>query len=111
MSGFLEVLKGSAEFEKISGCLESRRLPMGVIGLSQVHKAHYISSLIEKLGEYIKKGLDFSDLTWYNTLIKCEEQKPVGWKEPIRELPVGARQRWRPSRIHSVSSALNQRDL
>ncbi len=55
MSGFLKVLKGSDEFEKISRCIADNRLPMGVIGLSQVHKAHYISSLIESLGD--KKAL------------------------------------------------------
>ena len=49
MSGFSKVLKGSTEFEKIYSCLINRRLPMGVIGLSQVHKAHYISALIEEM--------------------------------------------------------------
>ena len=48
MSGFLSILKGSEEFEKIALCIKNRRLPMGVIGLSQIHKAHYISSLVEQ---------------------------------------------------------------
>lgn len=47
MSGFLKVLKGSDEFEKIISSITNKRLPMGVIGLSQVHKAHYISSVAE----------------------------------------------------------------
>lgn len=51
MSGFLKVLKGSDEFEKLVFSVQNKRLPMGVIGLSQVHKAHYISSLIEQIGD------------------------------------------------------------
>ncbi len=49
MSGFSGVLKGTIEYESIKNALETERLPMGVIGLSQVHKAHYISSLCESL--------------------------------------------------------------
>lgn len=55
MSGFTKILKGSDEFEKISASIKNRRLPMGVIGLSQVHKAHYISALIEEMKD--KKAL------------------------------------------------------
>ncbi len=49
MSGFTKILKGSDEFEKILYSINNHRLPMGVIGLSQVHKAHYISALTEHL--------------------------------------------------------------
>jgi len=49
MSGFTKILKGSDEFEKILHSINNRRLPMGVIGLSQVHKAHYISALAEQI--------------------------------------------------------------
>lgn len=51
MSGFLKILNGSDEFEKLVSSVSGKRLPMGVIGLSQVHKAHYISSLVEKLSD------------------------------------------------------------
>ena len=47
MSGFTKILKDSDEFAKIASSIENHRLPMGVIGLSQVHKAHYISALTE----------------------------------------------------------------
>ena len=49
MSGFTGILKGNSEFERISSCITKSRLPMGVIGLAQVHKAHYIAALNESL--------------------------------------------------------------
>lgn len=55
MSGFSKILKGSDEFEKILYSVNNCRLPMGVIGLSQVHKAHYISAVIEQFKD--KKAL------------------------------------------------------
>lgn len=55
MSGFYKVLKGSEEFEKIHTSVLNKRLPLGIIGLSQVHKAHYIASLVECMGD--KKAL------------------------------------------------------
>ncbi len=54
MSGFSEVLSSSTEYLTIKNALKSHTVPMGIIGLSQVHKAHYISSLMEDLSE---KGL------------------------------------------------------
>ena len=51
MSGFSAVLSSSIEYESIKNSVKSSLLPMGVIGLSQVHKAHYISSLTEDMGE------------------------------------------------------------
>ena len=61
MSGFTKILKGSDEFEKICASIDNHRLPMGVIGLSQAHKAHYISALLEE-----KKGR--------NALIICHDE-------------------------------------
>lgn len=61
MSGFTKILKGSDGFEKISASIDNHRLPMGVIGLSQAHKAHYISALLEE-----KKGR--------NALIICHDE-------------------------------------
>ncbi len=64
-----------------------------------------------------KKGIDFIAIEWYSRIrklnyeIKCGEQKQVELERTWRELPVGARQRGRPSRIPSVSSALNKRNL
>ena len=51
MSGFSAILKGTIEYESIKNAIESKRLPMGVIGLTQVHKAHYISSLCVETGK------------------------------------------------------------
>ncbi len=51
MSGFSAVLKGTIEYESIKNAVEAGRLPMGVIGLSQINKAHYISSLCEGLNK------------------------------------------------------------
>ena len=51
MSGFLSVLKNSIEYGSILHAVKNGRVPMGVIGLTPVHKAHYISSLSEELGK------------------------------------------------------------
>lgn len=48
MSGFLKVLQGKIEYESVRNAIVSGRLPMGIIGLSQIHKAHYITSLCEQ---------------------------------------------------------------
>ncbi|MCM1363543.1 MAG: transcription-repair coupling factor [Faecalibacterium sp.] len=50
MSGFSKVLEGGLEYKTIETSIKSERLPMGVIGLSEVHRAHYISSLCVNLG-------------------------------------------------------------
>ena len=50
MSGFSSILKGNIEYESIKNAIGSGRVPMGVIGLTPVHKAHYISSLCEDMG-------------------------------------------------------------
>ena len=68
-------------------------------------------SEIEIVKCFFIKPIDKQKKQCYNAVNKCDEQKPVGWKEPYRELPVGARQWGRPSRIRSVSSALNKMDL
>ena len=44
---FLKVLKDSPEFLEVSRCIEKDILPQGVLGLSHVNKAHFISSLCE----------------------------------------------------------------
>ncbi len=51
MTGFSNILKGTIEYESIKNAIEGGRLPMGVIGLSQIHKAHYISALCESIGK------------------------------------------------------------
>lgn len=51
MSAFNKVLENTAEYEKILSAAEMKRFPMGVIGLSQVHKAHYISALTASLNK------------------------------------------------------------
>ncbi|MFI3142099.1 MAG: hypothetical protein R3Y27_07345, partial [Clostridia bacterium] len=54
MSAFTKVLHSSAEYSTIKNAIKNSFLPMGIIGLSPVHKAHYISSLAE---EFEKKVL------------------------------------------------------
>ncbi len=51
MSGFSKILSSSIEYSTIKDSVKTKKLPMGIIGLSQVHKAHYISSLVEDTGE------------------------------------------------------------
>ena len=51
MSAFSSVLKNSIEYGSILHAVKNSRVPMGVIGLTPVHKAHYISSLSEELGK------------------------------------------------------------
>ncbi len=51
MSGFSSVLMKSAEYMSILSAVKGGRVPMGVIGLTPVHKAHYISSLCEELNK------------------------------------------------------------
>ncbi len=48
-TAFLQVLKDSPEFLETGRCIEKDILPQGVLGLSHVNKAHYISSLCEYL--------------------------------------------------------------
>ncbi len=47
MSAFEKILQSSIEYESIRNSVKTGTLPMGIIGLSGVHKAHYISSLCE----------------------------------------------------------------
>ncbi|MBE6835498.1 MAG: transcription-repair coupling factor [Ruminococcaceae bacterium] len=48
-TAFLKVLKDSPEFLEVARGIENNLLPQGVLGLSHVNKAHYISSLCEFL--------------------------------------------------------------
>ena len=43
---FSSIFNENSEYSLIKSDIESRKLPMGIIGLSNVHKAHYISSLL-----------------------------------------------------------------
>lgn len=49
MSCFSKVLSRSAEFNTICNNIRKTRLPMGVLGLSHIHKAHLVTSLCEEL--------------------------------------------------------------
>ena len=49
MSCFSNILSASSEFKTILSNIRSTRLPMGVLGLSHIHKAHLILSLSEVL--------------------------------------------------------------
>ncbi len=51
MSGFLKALQGTIEYESVKNAVTSSRVPMGIIGLSQIHKAHYISAICEDLSK------------------------------------------------------------
>lgn len=58
MTGFDEILEKSSEYKAICSSIQNKKLPMGIVGLGAVHKAHYISSLCKKLG---KKALIICD--------------------------------------------------
>ena len=51
MSCFTNVLSKSDEYNRIVDAVNAHRLPMGVLGLSNVHKAHYITSICEHAGK------------------------------------------------------------
>jgi len=47
---FSEILKNTAEMKEILSAVTKTRLPMGVLGLSHIHKAHLTASLCDLLG-------------------------------------------------------------
>lgn len=51
MSGFSKVLQKSDEYLSAKGSIDRRELPLGLIGLPAVCKAHYISALCEDEGK------------------------------------------------------------
>ena len=55
---FPSVFDKNSEYSLIKSDIEREKLPMGIIGLSNIHKAHYISSLLFSLR---KKGLIICD--------------------------------------------------
>lgn len=50
MSAFAEVLKASPEYKTLETAVKSKKLPVGVLGVSGIHKAHIINSLCGNLG-------------------------------------------------------------
>ncbi len=48
MSCFSSSIKDLIEYSELSRAIDSRRLPMGVLGLSHIHKAHFVHSLCEE---------------------------------------------------------------
>ena len=51
MSAFEKILNQSEEYLKIKDNIRRGVHPFGVIGLSRIHKAHYISSLVKETGK------------------------------------------------------------
>ncbi len=51
MSCYTKILSKSTEYQKIVSAVTAGRLPMGVLGLSAVHKAHYISSVCSEMNK------------------------------------------------------------
>ncbi len=49
MSAFAEVLKASPEYKTLEKAVKSKNLPVGVLGVSGIHKAHIINSLCGNL--------------------------------------------------------------
>ena len=49
MSCFSNVLSHSPEYKTIVSGIRSTRLPMGVLGVSHIHKAHLVASLTETM--------------------------------------------------------------
>ena len=45
MSGIANFTKGLFEYDELSRAIDKRMLPMGVLGLSHIHKVHFIHSL------------------------------------------------------------------
>ena len=58
MTGFSEILQKSDDYISVQKSIEKNKLPMGIIGLSDVHKAHYIYSLCS---HFQKKALILCD--------------------------------------------------
>ena len=50
MPAFREPLKGSPEYKTLCAAVQNRRLPVGVLGLSGIHKAHLIDTLCGNSG-------------------------------------------------------------
>ncbi len=48
MSCFSNSIKDLIEYNELSRAIDSRRLPMGLLGMSHVHKAHFIHSLCDE---------------------------------------------------------------
>ena len=51
MKGFEHLLEGLGEYQQLRAAVEQGRLPAQVVGLSPVHKAHFIYTLCAQLGE------------------------------------------------------------
>ena len=47
MSAFTALLRQSREYDAVCAALREQRTPLGVLGLSHVHKAHWVSALCE----------------------------------------------------------------
>ncbi len=54
MSAFREILKNSPEYREVEKAVTGGRLPMGILGAAQIHKAHIIYTLC---GELNRKAL------------------------------------------------------
>lgn len=50
MPAFREILKPSPEYREVEKAIKSNRLPLGVLGVSGIHKAHIINTLCGNLG-------------------------------------------------------------
>ena len=41
MSCYSKAIESLFEYRELSGAVDQKRLPMGVLGLSHIHKAHF----------------------------------------------------------------------
>ena len=48
MSCYSKAIESLFEYRELSGAVDQKRLPMGVLGLSHIHKAHFIHALCEE---------------------------------------------------------------
>ena len=48
MSCYSKTIESLFEYRELSGAVDQKRLPMGVLGLSHIHKAHFIHALCEE---------------------------------------------------------------
>ncbi len=69
MSFFSKALKGTSEYQSLIKSITSNRLPLGALGLTQIHKAHIISSLCEQFSPRVAVVIT-SDESQANRLCK-----------------------------------------
>ena len=76
MSCYSKAIESLFEYRELSGAVDQKRLPMGVLGLSHIHKAHFIHALCEEKKKKVRQILshDLTDEEYQNcgqTIVDC----------------------------------------